>query len=371
MTAAPKPVKPLAVSEWPFIDRTLWVPEPGRRRLTQIARRQDRYRPATRKTYEKLYGQWLAWLADKGHLDLDSTPGSRITEPFIIAYVNDLKGKVRTQSVLSAIEAIDSVMAAIADGPHRALLKIAILYLRDDARAQGPIKRLQVPAGDLYSLGLELMDGAENGATGSPVADAVMFRDGLLIALLIADPVRRKNAHAIRIGENLVPAEEGYWLRYLPAETKNHRHHEVPCSPPLVQLIKRYLQVYRLRLIPLGSSPSPASDLSLWLNVDGEPLSYDGFYYIVTSRTLQKFGFAISPHTFRKCFATTMGKDHPARVGVATALLDHGSPEVTERHYNLAPGIHASRRHLSGMQAYRRELKRAFGPRRGKRSDHA
>ncbi|MGH6975901.1 MAG: tyrosine-type recombinase/integrase [Stellaceae bacterium] len=369
--AAPKRVKALPVAAWPSIDQALWIGEPGRRRLIQKPCRQDGYRPATRKTYETLYGQWLAWLTDKGYLDPHSAPASRITGPMILAYINDLQARVRAQSVLSAIEALDSVMAAVANGPHRDLLKTAILYLRDDARAQGAIKRQLVPAGDLYTLGFELMDEAENCATGSPISDAVLFRDGLLIALLTADPVRRKNAHAIRIGENLMPTEEEFWFRYRPAETKNWKHHQVPWSPHLSPLVKQYLQVYRPRLLALRASALPASDTALWLNLKGKPLSYDGFYYIVTSRTRRKFGFAINPHGFRKCCATTLAKDSPERVGLSTVLLDHGSPKVTERHYNLAPAIHANRRRLNSFLSYRRELKDLLGPKRRRRGDTA
>jgi len=55
----------------------------------------------------------------------------------------------------------------------------------------------------LYAVGTRLMDDAE--PSGSDYkADAFLYRDGLIIALLAVAPLRRSTLAALRVGEHLL-----------------------------------------------------------------------------------------------------------------------------------------------------------------------
>jgi len=49
-------------------------------------------------------------------------------------------------------------------------------------------------------------------------------------------------------------------------------------------------------------------------------------------------------HDFRRAGATFIAMDAPDRIGLIPDMLQHASPDVGERHYNLARSMRASQR---------------------------
>jgi hypothetical protein len=84
--------------------------------------------------------------------------------------------------------------------------------------ARGPV----ITSVQLLELGQQLMDEITPSAKGRMrLADAVQYRDGLMIALLAFIPLRRKNVGALEIDRHLI-REEDEWFVVVPAEeTKN------------------------------------------------------------------------------------------------------------------------------------------------------
>ncbi len=68
-------------------------------------------------------------------------------------------------------------------------------------------------------------------------------------------------------------------------------------------------------------------------------------YDCICRRTKAAFGSAINPHLFRDCVATTIAIKDPAHVEVARDLLGHSRLETTERYYNQARMLEASRQY--------------------------
>jgi hypothetical protein len=52
----------------------------------------------------------------------------------------------------------------------------------------------------------------------------------------------------------------------------------------------------------------------------------------------------MSLHDFRRASATFLATVAPDQVGLIPGLLQHASPDVSEKHYNLARSVEASRR---------------------------
>jgi hypothetical protein len=77
-------------------------------------------------------------------------------------------------------------------------------------------------------------------------------------------------------------------------------------------------------------------------------------YDIVRRETSKAFGKPMSLHDFRRAGATFLATIAPDQVGLIPAVLQHASPDVSERHYNLARSVEASRRfgtHLAQTRA--------------------
>jgi integrase/recombinase XerD len=179
------------------------------------------------------------------------------------------------------------------------------------------------------------MGQAEKTANATNSFRALLFRDGLIIALLAADPLRLANITAVEIGRTLIKDGTTWSVNIPPEETKAGRLHLAILPDWSARCIDRYVQHYRPFLLNAESTNQ------LWLSQVGRPLTDDGLYSLVCKRTLDAFGKRINPHLFRSCLATSTAVHHGAQMGLAMTVLDHTSTEVTERYYNQAKMIDA------------------------------
>ena len=190
---------------------------------------------------------------------------------------------------------------------------------------------------ELFQLGLQLMDQAEKADDSTSFRRALLYRDGLIIALLAADPLRLANIAALEIGRTLIK-DGTTWSFEIPAEeTKERRLHLAVLPDWSSPRIDRYVQHYR----PLFRNAESTS--RLWLSRNGRPLSEDALYRLVCRRTRAAFGKRINPHLFRSCLATSTAVHHGAHMGLAMTVLRHQNSDVTERHYNQGEMIDAVR----------------------------
>ena len=64
-------------------------------------------------------------------------------------------------------------------------------------------------------------------------------------------------------------------------------------------------------------------------------------------------GHPVNPHLFRDCAATNIAIDDPDHIGIVWRLLGHRTPATTEKYYNLAGAVEASRRFQNTLLARR------------------
>jgi hypothetical protein len=76
----------------------------------------------------------------------------------------------------------------------------------------------------------------------------------------------------------------------------------------------------------------------------------------VIDHTRSEFGRPISPHLFRDCAATSIAVDNPKHVGDASLVPGHADHKMTEKHYNHARSLQASRRHADTLARLRTSL---------------
>ena len=206
------------------------------------------------------------------------------------------------------------------------------------------------------------MQDADSDETPAPVRRAIGFRDGLMIALLAARPLRRRNLAAIVIGTNLLRTGNQFWLRFVAGETKNRRPIDVPLPVELTPFMERYLDVHRPALLD-GSNAE-----HLWVSSKGRPMSIPTIYGRIMKLTRDEFGVGINPHLFRDCAATSVAVDDPDHVRISAALLGHCSLSTTQRYYDQSRMLAAGRRYQQQMMSIRRQARRWITDGAAKRS---
>ena len=182
------------------------------------------------------------------------------------------------------------------------------------------------------------MERAENQATS--FAQAVTYRDGLIIVVLATHLLRRRNLAGLVIGKTVVREGTAWWIRVPGLETKNGDPIEAPWPDDLVSNLELYLSEYRPRFACSGSA---LASEALWISKRGTPLTSSGLYQIIIARTRERLGRPISPHQFRHSAVTSIAIDDPVHIGIASRLLGHRSNSTVERYYNHARSIEAAR----------------------------
>jgi integrase/recombinase XerD len=343
----PTPRKCLPIAAWPQLDRVLWQrATSGRRRLLDLSVAAT-WRPRTIATVAEAYGYALAWLEVSGLLDPTMAPELRWPSDRVEAYANDLLVRVRPATVKSRLLSLERALAVLASSSDRSALRRVIRGVEvpsDDGRKRN---RLQDPD-RLVTLGLDLMAKAEQGRYASPRKNAAYFRDGLQIALLALRGFRKSNFAGIRIGTQLLQRKGEWWFAFSGQETKNHTPLEVPFPETLLPQLERYLEQYR-RLLARDRYTGDR----LWLSYRYGPQAAHSVQLQLARHTRMAFGRPINPHLFRDCIATSIAIHDPKHVRMTATILGHNSFATTERHYNLARTLEASRRYGEAVSARR------------------
>jgi len=223
-------------------------------------------------------------------------------------------------------------------------------------KAPGKPKLARMQSADrLFRLGFEIMDEAEALATVWPRRWITRYRDGLLIALLAARPLRLGSFASLRLGMSVVRSDGAWWLRVAGESTKTGAPYEAPLPTRLTEAMDRYADDLRPRLL------AGRTDVHLWIQQDGHPMRPDAIYARVTLMTRRWLGVAVNPHLFRDCAATSIAVLDPGHVHIAARVLGHATLATTEKHYNQAQALEASRAHVAAIRAIRRSTASAVG----------
>jgi len=175
-----------------------------------------------------------------------------------------------------------------------------------------------------------------------PHAAALQAQTAVAIEILLMAALRISNLAMLDIE---IPA----------SETKTRQQPiEMPWPEALVASLETYLSCHRGVLVRLRRGSTPAAGGALWVSRKGSPMSRSSIYAHVTARTRDGLGRPVNPHLFRDCAATSIAIDDPRHIGIATPLLGHRSASTTEKYYNQASAVEASRTMQTFLLALRR-----------------
>jgi integrase/recombinase XerD len=339
--------------KWPELDRRLWSHAMSASEILDSDAVAATWRDATKATVMKSYGYALDWLQRSGHLRPQDRPAERWSRQVIADYIADLRRHVSAVTTKQRVLNLERALAAMEPKSDRSLLQLAVRRLEEPVSHARKRDRLQAPS-VLEGLGRRLMDAARRVQVASRRKNAVLFRDGLQIALLARRPLRKGNFVSIEIGNHLVRERENWRLRFAANEMKNHQDLDIPFPNELKADLEEYLEVYR----PLLAG-SLYRGLRLWVTYHFSPQSAHALQLSISHRTEQAFGKPINPHLFRDCAATHLAIDDPQHVRVAAAVLGHRSFATTQRHYNLSRTIDASRTVNAFLEGAKKRARRS------------
>ena len=213
------------------------------------------------------------------------------------------------------------------------------------------------PIPELINLGNVLMADANSMASQDPRLPLTQYRDGLAIAFLAHRPLRIRAFGSLHLGRHLLQSGDGWKIVIPPDLSKTHRHWEADFPADLLPALTEYLTRVHPQMLRLRGRWYSEPGRALWISNDGSALKPKALAEAITKRTGKAFGRPISPHFFRDCAATTLADDSPESVRLATPLLGHSHPKMTEKHYNQASQLQAGRKHMDAMAKLRRSLR--------------
>jgi integrase/recombinase XerD len=356
----------LKVAAWPVADQRAWHHACRDGDILEGAGLATKWAPQTVECVAKAYGRWLGWLARQDRLDPAIGPSERIERSLIAGYVSELQALVAPNTVVMYVTYLALALRALApDHDHGWIRTVVARRLKAIARPVRRKRDLLVASEDLVRFGLALMTEADGSTDASDYRRVTDFRDGLIIALMAARPIRRGNFASIEVDRHLIREKTGYRLQFAASETKTHVPIEFVIPPELCPFLDRYLSHYR----PMLNIPSshwngvrvlvPVGNC-LWVSNYGSAMSAGAIYDRVTKRTKAKFGQPINPHVMRDCAGTSTAIEDPDHVRIIAGILGHTSLRTSERHYNHAHSGGAMQRHQANLLALRQLSQQAL-----------
>jgi integrase len=313
--------------------------------------------PGARLSKSTLHKYWMGWRRFLGFLAITETdvlnnkPFARLNSEHVRQFVQHLRETNTGHSVAIQMDSLyGAARTVMPDKDWTWLLKIKRrLYT---AAPRGNRVRPVITSVQLVDLGTALMEESNLSSERQiPMADAVCYRDGLMIALLAQIPLRPKNAATLEIGRDVIREGDNWSIVIPPEQTKTRTYLDFEIPASIRDEFETYLSLVRPRMLRRSGSKM------LWVSPKGGPLSYSAFWPVFARHTTERLGIRVTPHDVRDAAATTWAIAAPDRVGISRDLLAHADLRTTNKHYNRAKGIEASRAHSRVVAELRRTLR--------------
>lgn len=336
----------LPTAEWPAADQLAWAEA---RRPAQRLKRggaASHLAPISQADIANRYGLYLDYLQRHDLFDPAENAKNLVTVDHVQGFVAELHARVRSVTVWNSIYKLRRAAQLIAPKVDLGWLTEIEKDIALEMIPKSKADRL-VLTERLVEAGLILIGEAEQfGKT--PLARATGARNGLLVALLALHPIRLKNFAALTIADTFVNVGGRWWLHIPSDHTKSHRVDERQVPQFMNDAIISYIERHR----PVLSRGVKHS--GLWVSsTTGQQLTTKNLGTLISKLTHETIGVDVSPHLFRTAAASTAavyGGNHPH---LASALLNHRDPRVTEEHYNHSTNMSAGEEYAVITKSYR------------------
>lgn len=337
----------LLIHDWPDADRQRWhdACRPGSR--LKRGGSASYLCEVSRDDFARRYGAFLGFLDRTGRFDRNLEAATQVTSFNVELYIEELSGRVSTVTVYNCIYKLRRAAQLLS--PSTDFSWLAEIE-KDLALVMEPRSKWDrvVFTERLVQAGLALITEAHEFAKND-LAKAIGVRNGLMIAVLAFDPIRSKNFASLEIDRTFKKVGNDWWITLPAPETKSRRIDERRVPNFLNEAIDNYLEDSR----PVLFGSRPHSNY-LWISSrTGLPLTAKNLGTLISKITLSAIGVDVSPHLFRTAAATTAAIHGSRMPHLASGVLGHKDPRVTEEHYNRATSISATNAYGSIVQQYR------------------
>lgn len=345
----------LKLEDWPPLDRELWLAARTPGDFFEDAGLAAGWRPATVANVEGHYGTFLWWLQKVGRLDTDARPLGRASavniQDFIDAYAVDHAAS-STAAIVHVIADVVRVTSPDAEVPW--IMRLA-RRMKGKAKPLKPTAQRRSPLIYLIRAGDALIERGGQTVIDDPARGALLFRDGLMIAMQIALPLRSKNLTSLRLGVSLIREQTHFRVQFRGDEMKNGQDFQGQYPESLTETIDFYVETVRSIL---RAGVKPPDHGSFWLGRRGEPMKGFSISQRLRKLTERHVGVPFAAHSFRHSAATDIALLDPQHVGIIKSVLGHASP-LSADYYNLASGFEAANRYQALLADLRRRDKDA------------
>jgi hypothetical protein len=332
--------------EWPAAHRLAW----------ETSGRVAIWEPSTRNKVEGMYGRYLAVVREAGLPDA-------VTSAALQHFIATKRKTCTARTIAGEVGGLNSAMLALEPDQDwgwlgRSHANLKVLANRTGKRKQGQV----TDPGEIWLLGDALIARARSLRRDDHEA-AIAFRNGLFMKLIVFMPYRIGNWAATLIGTHL-DLDTGT-IVFGADETKEDREDERRLTPELLELVREWVGVYRSRLI------RDPDCKALWIGDHGGPLTAGALSDSLGRLTedAPTIGMRITAQRVRDCVATMVKEHYPEEAEIATAVLDHGSPEMTREYQEQARATIARRRFRAltddAVDKLRRDLAKPSVPETG------
>lgn len=344
--ALTRPRKQLPFEDWPQADQVAWhgLFREGDLLASAGTGTARHWSAGTRRTNLKHYARWLGWCAATGRLSGDgapvlgaseSPPWGRATPEAVEAFARALLTEVAPKTVASGLIGLKCVLRVMAPEADWAWLKRLTNRLKSWATPSRPFKQPDLSAPEMFDVALGELERLSD-LLAPTVRERQVYRDTLIVALLLACPIRLRNLAMMEVNRHLIRLGEAWHLRFEPQETKTGQAVHLVVPGALTPFFDDYLTCIRPRF------PGAQGHLGLWAAQKGRPMAEETIYASVRQTSQRLFGAALNPHAFRTVAATLLAETSPEDALHARPLLGHRQAKTTEKHYVRASQLSAA-----------------------------
>jgi site-specific recombinase XerD len=338
----------LKVCEWPEADRIAWKAACQPSNRLKKGGSASYLESESQEDYAERYGLFLGFLKLGGLLDLSASAAAHVNPENIKLYLDDLASRVRSVTAWNSVSMVRRV--ARFNAPNRDFSWLREIE-NDLALVMQPKSKLDrfVLAERLVEAGLNLIDEARQ-VTRAKFKRARAIRNGLMLALWTLCPSRRKNFASLEIGSTFKQVRGKWWITIAANKTKSRQR---PEERPVAEWLNPYIEVYLKEARPILLTGSKRETTALWIStVSRGPITARKLTSLIGQVTLEAVGVRISPHLLRTADATTLAETRGDMPHLASALLNHVHPRITEEHYNRASSLSAGKQYGNIVQQY-------------------
>jgi integrase/recombinase XerD len=341
----------LRFEDWPAADRAAWARLFAHGGLFDEVGRGCHWSKATVTCRRHYHERWLGFLSGRHPEMLARAQHARLTRELIAECWETLAAEgLRRVTIASLLDSLVQLHAAFDPELTPSWLRRLARTLMAESVADLDRPDYRITLDTIWYKALAALRALEESAEPVDMAEALAYRDRLILALLTFTLLRRENLTRLNLERDLTRSKDGWRVVIAAALVKNHREVVRLLPDSLGQHLDTYLARFRPML--LGERCSS----SLWINYRGTPLQPNGVAKAIRRATHALFGITLRPHDLRRIATTTLATDAPEQIYLATQLLGHASRTVTERHYNRATSLTAGRRHAAALDELRRSL---------------